>query len=144
MSAWRLHHETLTKTQISRFQAMSPTGNYQQFAVFFGNGFLISFIPYLPNDAGAVLALFPAMSTCPTSSSDLHWAACWLVCFSNPHFLPSFCIAITLVCSSRAGDASIVELFKRAAPGRARDLDDKLSIGRDHGLLYEIERSLDT
>ena len=42
------------------------------------------------------------------------------------------------------GRASIVELFKRAARGRARDLDDKLSIGRDHGLLYEIERSLDT
>ena len=88
-----------------------------------------------------MLALFPAMSTCPTSSSDLHWAACWLVCFSHPHCLPSLCTVITLACSSRAGDASIVEHFKRVARGRTRDRDDKPSLPRDHGLIYEIERS---
>ena len=46
--------------------------------------------------------------------------------------------------SHLAGDASIIELFKRVARGRARDRDDMPTLPRDQRPINELERSLDT
>ena len=46
--------------------------------------------------------------------------------------------------SHLAGDASIIELFKRVARGRAQDRDDMPTLPRDQRPINELERSLDT
>ena len=57
----------------------------------------------------------------------------WPACHMRSHHLHP---------SHLAGDASIIELFKRVARGRARDRDDMPTLPRDQRPINELERSL--